>query len=99
VRVASWRLESDHDAKWILRLPSGHSRTLGRTTKADFIVDAALISRVHCRLTADRTQGLIVEDLGSTNGTRVNGRKITRAVLKAGDRLTVGRVHFTVNSS
>jgi len=97
--VAGWILESDHEARWVLRLPAGQTRTIGRTAHADFIVNAALISRVHCRLQANRTEGLVVEDLGSTNGTRVNGRKVDRAVLKAGDRLTVGRVHFTVSSS
>jgi pSer/pThr/pTyr-binding forkhead associated (FHA) protein len=37
-----------------------------------------------------------VEDLGSQNGTLVNGRKVDRATLKPGDRLTVGRVEFSI---
>ncbi|MFI5179029.1 MAG: FHA domain-containing protein [Vicinamibacterales bacterium] len=79
-----------------LRLPRGAVKTLGRTARADFIVDAALVSRVHCRLTADRSDQLVVEDLKSTNGTMVNGKKIDRAVLKSGDTLQVGRVAFQV---
>jgi pSer/pThr/pTyr-binding forkhead associated (FHA) protein len=55
-------------------VPAGSIKTIGRTARADFIVDAALISRLHCRLTADRSDQLVVEDLGSTNGTRVNGK-------------------------
>ncbi len=71
-------------------------KTLGRTARADFILDAALVSRVHCRLKADKSDQLVVEDLESTNGTQVNGTTVNRAVLKAGDVLTVGRVNLTV---
>ena len=77
-------------------MPPGSIKTIGRTARADFIVDAALISRLHCRLTADKSDQLVVEDLGSTNGTMVNGKKVDRVVLRAGDRLTVGRVEFKV---
>jgi pSer/pThr/pTyr-binding forkhead associated (FHA) protein len=72
-------------------------KTLGRTARADFIINAALVSRIHCRLTAD--DQLVVEDLGSTNGIRVNGSKVDRGVLRAGDTLTVGRVEFRVQSN
>ena len=66
-------------------MPPGSIKTIGRTARADFIVDAALISRLHCRLTADKSDQLVVEDLGSTNGTMVNGKKVDRVVLRAGD--------------
>jgi pSer/pThr/pTyr-binding forkhead associated (FHA) protein len=82
-----------------LRLPFGAVKTLGRTARADFIVDAALVSRLHCRLTADPSDQLVVEDLESTNGTLVNGRRIDRAVLKNGDTLQVGRVEFQVQAA
>jgi pSer/pThr/pTyr-binding forkhead associated (FHA) protein len=92
-----WTLKSeplDHDAM-IFRLPAGAIKTVGRASRADFIVDAALVSRLHCRLTAidDRID---VEDLQSTNGTFVNDERIDRASLAAGDRLRVGRVELTV---
>lgn len=93
--MPGWILES-HDPALTLRLPPGTNKTLGRAIPADFIVDATLISRVHCRLRADDRDGLRVEDLGSTNGTLVNGAPVDRAVLKTGDVLTVGRVAFTV---
>ncbi len=92
----SWILQSDGEPSLTLRLPQGSVKTLGRTARADFIVDAALVSRLHCRLTADASNQLVVEDLGSTNGTLVNGTPIERAVLKTGDTLTVGRCVFTV---
>jgi pSer/pThr/pTyr-binding forkhead associated (FHA) protein len=94
--VPGWILQSGDEAPITLRLPPGSVKTIGRTARADFIVDAALISRVHCRLTADRSDQLVVEDLGSTNGTMVNGKKIDRVVLRAGDKLTVGRVEFQI---
>jgi pSer/pThr/pTyr-binding forkhead associated (FHA) protein len=94
--VPGWILQSVEEPVITLRMPPGAVKTIGRTARADFIVDAALISRLHCRLTADKSDQLIVEDLGSTNGTMVNGRKIDRVVLRAGDTLTVGRVAFEI---
>jgi pSer/pThr/pTyr-binding forkhead associated (FHA) protein len=76
------------------RLLPGSIRTLGRATGADFIVDAALVSRVHCRLTVLPDGTLEVRDLESTNGTYVNGARVERARLQAGDRLGVGRVEL-----
>lgn len=79
------------------RLTTGSVRTLGRATRADFIVDASLVSRLHCRLTARPDGALEVEDLESTNGTFVNGKKVDRAELKDGDELGIGRVRLKVN--
>jgi pSer/pThr/pTyr-binding forkhead associated (FHA) protein len=76
------------------RLLSGGVRTLGRAAGADFIVDAALVSRVHCRLTALPDGALEVKDLDSTNGTYVNGTRVETARLAPGDRLGVGRVEL-----
>ena len=91
-----WVLESVDEPPHTLRLPKGSIKTIGRTARADFILPAALVSRIHCRLTADRSDQLVVEDLGSTNGIAVNGKRVTRAVLKSGDQLKIGRMKFTV---
>ena len=80
----------------LFRITDGSIKTLGRATRADFIVDAPLVSRVHCRLTADRSGQLVVEDLDSTNGTRLNGERVTRAVAKAGDQLGIGQVTLAI---
>jgi pSer/pThr/pTyr-binding forkhead associated (FHA) protein len=72
-------------------------KTVGRGTAADFIVDAALVSRIHCRLIAEQSDRLVVEDLKSTNGTMVNGRKTEHAILQPGDTLTIGRVTLMVS--
>ena len=76
------------------RILSGGIRTIGRSTGADFIVDAALVSRVHCRLSALPNGELEVRDLDSTNGTYVNGARVETARLASGDKLRVGRVEF-----
>lgn len=76
------------------RILPGGVRTLGRAAGADFIVDAALVSRVHCRLTALPDGGLEVRDLDSTNGTYVNGQRVDSARLASGDRVQVGRVEL-----
>ena len=94
--MPGWVLEST-DPPLVLRLPLNTVQTIGRTARADFIVDAALVSRIHCRLTADASDQLVVEDLESTNGTAVNGTRVDRAVLRTGDTLTVGRVEFTIS--
>jgi pSer/pThr/pTyr-binding forkhead associated (FHA) protein len=86
---------SDADGGPTFRLANGTSKTIGRAAAADFMVDAALVSRVHCRITADHER-LNVEDLASTNGTFVNGRRVESGRLESGDRLTVGRVELTV---
>lgn len=92
-----WILEtSDPEADPLtFRLSTGAVKTIGRTTGADFVLDHALVSRLHCRLTAS-ADTLEVHDLSSTNGTFVNGRRIRHAQIKSGDRLRVGRVELKV---
>ena len=92
-----WVLQSSEPDRspFTFRLGPGAVKTVGRAPRSDFIVDAALVSRVHCRLTATPDQ-LEVVDLASTNGTFVNGKRVKAATLEAGDRLRVGRVELTV---
>src|SRR3954452_21799384 len=55
------------------------------------------ISRVHARVYRDAAGQLVVEDLGSTNGTFVNGNRITVATpVNAGDQVRVGQTTMTV---
>jgi pSer/pThr/pTyr-binding forkhead associated (FHA) protein len=70
---------------------------MGRGPRADFVLDAALVSRIHCRLLV-RDEALIVENLGSTNGSYVNNQPVDQATLRAGDILRVGRVELTVSA-
>ena len=92
-----WILQSGNPEldPFTFRFGPGASKTVGRASGADFVVEAPLVSRLHCRLDAgDET--IEVLDLSSTNGTYVNGKRITRASVKAGDRLRVGRVELSV---
>ena len=81
-------------AEQTFRLLPGNARTVGRATGADFIVDAPLVSRVHCRLTALPSGELEVKDLESTNGTFVNGTRVKEARVLPGDRIQIGRLEL-----
>jgi pSer/pThr/pTyr-binding forkhead associated (FHA) protein len=78
------------------RLSTSVTRTLGRAQDADFIVDAPLVSRRHCRFEAG-LDALRVIDLESTNGTFVNGQRVEQVELRDGDRVRIGRINFTVS--
>ena len=95
-----WLLKTadDADPAFTFRILPGNIKTVGRSSGAEFTVDAALVSRLHCRLTAGASE-LQVHDLDSTNGTFVNGKRVTDAILKDGDRLGVGRVEFVISRS
>jgi ABC-type multidrug transport system ATPase subunit len=71
----------------------GDSMVLGRDPRADHVLDYPMVSWRHARLTRTST-GIFVEDLGSTNGTFVNGRRITgRVTVEPGD--VIGLASFT----
>lgn len=69
---------------------------VGRTgTDCDLAIESASISKLHCAIA--RTDGLLfVRDLGSTNGTKVNGQRVTRGALLPGDELTFANVRYKV---
>lgn len=93
-----WLLRTSEGAEpaFSFRILPGNIKTMGRAPRADFRVDAALVSRVHCRLTAGATE-LEVTDLDSTNGTLINGARIDGPVrLNHGDRLGVGKVELLI---
>ena len=84
------------DPALTFRILPGSIRTAGRAPGANFIVDATLVSRVHCRLTAGAAEIEIV-DLDSTNGTFLNGQRIDKkALARSGDRIGIGRVELIV---
>jgi serine/threonine protein kinase len=73
----------------------GAANLLGRASECDIIVPAANVSKSHCQILLQRDI-VVVEDLGSANGTSVNGRAVTRARLHDGDELDVGGHIFEV---
>ena len=70
---------------------SASELVLGRDQSADVTLDDPQISRRHVRLTAAQG-GLVVHDLESTNGTYVNGERVTAAELREGDELRIGEL-------
>ena len=64
--------------------------TLGRSRECDIVVDDANVSRQHAEL-RPRGGAWVLSDLGSTNGTRLNGRSIQAPeVVRPGDEIEVG---------
>lgn len=71
--------------------------TIGRKRGSHLRIPAASVSRQHCQLTFHEDT-LVVEDLGSFNGTFVNGKRIKkRAFVQSGDRLKIGPITFRVS--
>jgi FHA domain/DUF1707 SHOCT-like domain len=81
-----------------LALPPQHDRrfTIGRAMACDFTLADLSVSRWHARLYRSDDQWLL-SDLGSTNGTRLNGWRVTTGVpVKPGDHVSFGSVGFVI---
>src|SRR5688500_8337691 len=68
---------------------------VGRHPECDVQIDSRKISRRHCCI-AQVNDYLVVRDLDSTNGVRVNGVRVIEGRLKAGDELTIGSSSYKV---
>ena len=79
-------LELPVDRDWIV---------IGRGHTADVVLADATISRAHAAIVYDG-EAFYVQDLGSTNGTRVNGKRSPRAVLTDGDEVRLGKLQLRV---
>lgn len=64
--------------------------SVGKLTSNDLQINENSVSRNHCKFTR-LGRGYKLTDLGSTNGTYINGRRITEKDLKVGDNITIGR--------
>jgi pSer/pThr/pTyr-binding forkhead associated (FHA) protein len=68
---------------------------VGRADECDLRIDHKSVSKMHCILV--KTEGLVlVRDLGSTNGTRVNGQRVRRAALLPNDSLAIANFKYEV---
>jgi FHA domain-containing protein len=68
--------------------------TIGRSEEADIHVPGDFISRVHARLVTTDS-GVVVEDVASKNGIKVNSKSTDRQTLQHGDVLGIGKLRFT----
>jgi pSer/pThr/pTyr-binding forkhead associated (FHA) protein len=88
-------------AQWALRFISGKYQggefplrpnreiIIGRSSDLDMVLVEDMVSRKHAKITTDE-HAVTIQDLGSTNGTFVNGEKVRKADLKDGDRILIG---------
>ena len=68
---------------------------IGRGENCDLRVPLLSVSRRHCELLLEGGR-LLVKDMGSSNGTYVNNKRVSTSAVTAGDRLVVGPIVFTV---
>ncbi len=94
------RMKEADGATGVLHLPTGQQVvlgeflvTLGRMPECTISFDDPNISREHAEIRPDGN-GFVLIDLGSTNGTEVNGLRIDRHRLADGDRITVGATNI-----
>ncbi|MGL5096979.1 MAG: FHA domain-containing protein, partial [Planctomycetia bacterium] len=69
---------------------------IGRSDECDVVVDSKKVSRMHCCLAVVGVDTLVVRDLGSTNGIRVNGEATDESTLNLGDELTIANLTYRV---
>jgi pSer/pThr/pTyr-binding forkhead associated (FHA) protein len=68
---------------------------VGRGEECDVRLEHKSVSKIHCVIV--KTDGLVlVRDLGSTNGTRVNGTRVRRGMLLPNDKISIANFHFRV---
>ena len=72
---------------------TGDNMTIGRSRECDVVIDDPNVSRRHAEL-RPHGAGWIVTDLGSTNGIKVNGRRVREAALEPGDEIMLGLVRL-----
>jgi pSer/pThr/pTyr-binding forkhead associated (FHA) protein len=68
---------------------------IGRREDCDLRIPVGDVSRKHCRLVIE-DETIRIEDLGSSNGTYVNGHRVQEGELQPGDRIQVGPVQFII---
>ncbi len=80
------------DRRYVL---DGPTATIGRSKECECVIGDPNISRKHAQLRRNNTGDWQVVDLGSTNGIKVNGRRVDASRLSPGDEVTLGTTTFT----
>lgn len=76
---------------------TGDRVTIGRSRECDVVIDDPNVSRKHAELRF-RAGGWLVADLGSTNGVKVNGKRVREAPLEPGDEIMLGLVRLELEA-
>jgi hypothetical protein len=80
-------------------IPVGRTPVIvGRHPRCDARLDSIRVSRLHCCL-AEGEGGVMVRDLGSANGTRINGRRVELGRLRLGDELSIAHLRYRVEDN
>jgi hypothetical protein len=87
--MASLVIYPENEPPYLLPLPEDSITTIGRHPESVLLLDSPSVSSQHAQL-APTDEGWSLQDLGSSNGTRVNGAPIEEALLMEGDRVTFG---------
>jgi len=82
---------------WEIQLRPG-TNSLGRGFSTDFKIDHPSVSTTHCQIVVDETGKAVLQDLGSTNGSFINGTPVTEAELRPGQTLHLGGVELLVQA-
>lgn len=89
---------AENNEKRYFKLPEGKLIVFGREEHVDFqILEDSLVSREHFGIEQDESGNFVIIDLGSSNGTFLNGRKLepnSIRILKNGDTIKAGRMSF-----
>lgn len=72
---------------------AGERMTIGRSRECEILIDDPNVSRRHAEV-RKTIEGWMVADLGSTNGVKVNGRRVREEVLRPGDKITLGLIEL-----
>src|SRR5438876_7925836 len=75
---------------------AGESVSIGRTPKAEVVVEDDFLSGLHFAIECTHGKRCILRDLQSRNGTKLNGELVTEAVLKEGDLVYAGHTELRV---
>jgi two-component system response regulator AtoC len=78
-----------------LALREGQSIVVGRAEPATFVINDRSLSRTHARLSL-RDGGVTLEDLGSTNGSSINGARVQKVLLNEGDVAQLGTIELRI---
>lgn len=94
-KTTGWALKANHTALANRVFPLGENNSIGRSSDCDISLSAAHLSRRHAQLQV--VDGLLfVKDLGSANGTFLNGKQVVEARVKRGDELRFDTLSFGV---
>src|SRR5262249_56471556 len=76
------------------QLPLRHGFTVGKAPNSDLVIDDGYASGRHAQFTLDGSGGVVLTDLGSTNGTFVNGVRATQMQLTHGASIRIGQTEM-----